>query len=73
MRARSFIAAGLFLILLTSCTDKQTKKEIRQHAAASEIQTYINQIKKQREEALESYVNQMPLEQKIAQLFSFNP
>ena len=72
MRARSFIAAGLFIILLTSCTDKQTKKEIRQHAAASEIQTYINQIKKEREEALESYVKQMPLEQKIAQLFIEN-
>ena len=72
MRARSFIAAGLFIILLTSCTDKQTKKEIRQHAAASEIQTYINQIKKTREEALESYVKQMPLEQKIAQLFIEN-
>ena len=72
MRARSFIAAGLFIILLTSCTDKQTKKEIRQHAAASEIQTYINQIKKTREEALEAYVKQMPLEQKIAQLFIEN-
>ena len=72
MRARSFIAAGIFLILLTSCTDKQTKKEIRQHAAASEIQTYINQIKSQREEALESYVKAMSLEQKIAQLFIEN-
>ena len=72
MRARSFIAAGLFIILLTSCTDKQTKKEIRQHAAAGEIQIYINQIKKTREEALESYVKQMPLEQKIAQLFIEN-
>ena len=72
MRARSFIAAGLFIILLTSCTDKQTKKEIRQHAAASEIQTYINQVKSQREEALESYVKSMPLEQKIAQLFIEN-
>ena len=72
MRARSFIAAGLFIILLTSCTDKQTKKEIRQHAAAGEIQTYINQIKNQREEALEAYVKAMPLEQKIAQLFIEN-
>ena len=72
MRARSFIAAGLFIILLTSCTDKQTKKEIRQHAAASEIQTYINQIKKTREETLEAYVKAMPLEQKIAQLFIEN-
>ena len=72
MRARSFIAAGLFIILLTSCTDKQTKKEIRQHAAASEIQTYINQIKKERESVLERYVEEMPLEQKIAQLFIEN-
>ena len=72
MRAKSFIAAGLFLILLTSCTDKQTKKEIKSHAAASEIQTYINQIKKEREEALENYVKAMPLEKKVAQMFIEN-
>lgn len=65
--------AGFFVLLFfTSCTDKQTKKEIRQHAAAAQIQTYINQVKIEREEALERYVTRLPLEQKIAQLFIEN-
>ena len=72
MRAKSIITAGFLILFLTSCTDKQTKKEIKKHAAASEIQTYINQIKKERESVLERYVEEMPLEQKIAQLFIEN-
>ena len=58
--------------MLTSCTDKQSKKEIKTHAAASEVQTYINQIKSEREEAIARYVSALPLEQKIAQLFIEN-
>lgn len=72
MRAKSLIVAVFTFIILTSCTDKQTKKEIKTHAAASHIQTYINQIKKENEEALERYVAALPLEQKIAQLFIEN-
>lgn len=72
MRAKSFIAAVFTIIILTSCTDKQTKKEIRQHAVAAQIQTYINQIKAEREEAIVRFVAEMPLEQKIAQLFIEN-
>ena len=67
----NFIIFVIF-ILFTSCTDKQTKKEMKTHAAASEIQTYINQIKAEREEALTRYVSALPLEQKIAQLFIEN-
>ena len=59
-------------ILFTSCTDKQTKKEIKTHESAAAIQTYINQIKNQREAAMDSYVAALPLEQKIAQLFIEN-
>lgn len=72
MRAKSLIVAVFTFIILTSCTDKQTKKEIKTHAAASQIQTYINQIKKENEETLERYVAALPLEQKIAQLFIEN-
>ena len=72
MKAKSFIVAGFVILLLTSCTDKQTKKEIKKHAAANEVQTYINQIKTEREEAFTRYVADMPLEQKIAQLFIEN-
>ena len=62
----------VIIILLTSCTDKQTKKEIKRHEAASVLQTYIDQIKSENEEALSAYVKAMPLEQKIAQLFIEN-
>ena len=72
MRTKCFCILGLSFFLLTSCTDKQTKKEIKTHASASDIQTYINQIKTESEEALNRYVSSMPLEQKIAQLFIEN-
>ena len=72
MKVKSFFTAGFLLLLLTSCTDKQTKKEIKTHAAASEIQNYINQINNEHEEALSHYVATLPLEQKIAQLFIEN-
>ena len=72
MRAKSLLVAVFTIIILTSCTDKQTKKEIKTHASASQIQTYINQIKKENDEALERYVAALPLEQKIAQLFIEN-
>ncbi len=62
----------VIIILLTSCTDKQTKKEIKRHEAAAVLQTYINQIKSENVEALSAYVKAMPLEQKIAQLFIEN-
>lgn len=72
MRTKSFYILGFSLLLLTSCTDKQTKKEIVKHAAASEVQNYINQIKSEREQTLTEYVKALPLEQKIAQLFIEN-
>ena len=69
---RFAIYSILTVILFTSCTDKQTKKEIQTHASASLTQTYINQIKKDRETAIVQYVEQLPLEQKIAQMFIEN-
>ena len=62
----------IVLIIFTSCTDKQTKKEIKQHQSAAITQTYIDQIKKEREAAIQRYVERMPLEQKIAQMFIEN-
>ena len=70
MKSKYFLLLGIFVFL--SCTDKQTKKEIKSHAAAAEIQTYINQIKTERESALHRYVSAMPLEQKVAQMFIEN-
>ena len=71
MKSKAFLLIILSFILI-SCTDKQTKKEIKTHAAAKQMQTYINQIKSERDTALEKYVAEMPLEQKIAQMFIEN-
>lgn len=71
MKSKFFLLILLSFFLI-SCTDKQTKKEIKTHAAAAEVQTYINQIKKQREESIARYVANLPLEQKIAQMFIEN-
>ncbi len=71
MKSNAFLLIILSFILI-SCTDKQTKKEIKTHEAAAQIQTYINQIKTEKDEALARYVASLPLEQKIAQMFIEN-
>lgn len=71
MKSKAFLLILLSFILI-SCTDKQTQKEIKTHAAAEQMQAYINQIKIEREAALAKYVAEMPLEQKIAQMFIEN-
>lgn len=72
MRTKSFYILVFSFLLLTSCTDKQTKKEIKRHESASLIQSYVNQIKNQRQADLADYVHKLPLEQKIAQMFIEN-
>jgi len=73
MKNRWLVLGLVFLVtLFTSCTDKQTKKELRLHASAAQLQTYINQIKSQRETALTNYVAALPLEKKVAQMFIEN-
>ena len=73
MKTKNTLVTGIILFLLfTSCTDKETKKEIKIHQSAASVQNYIDQVKKKRSENLESYIKNMPLEQKVAQLFIEN-
>lgn len=73
MKAKNTLVIGFILFLLfTSCTDEETKKEIKTHQSAASVQNYIEQVKKNRSETLELYVKNMPLEQKVAQLFIEN-
>ncbi len=73
MKFSRWVLFSIFLIIFfTSCTDKQTKKEIKIHASAALTQTYINQKKNERATAIQQYVANMPLEQKIAQMFIEN-
>ncbi len=71
MKSKFFLLILLSFFLI-SCTDKQTKKEIKTHEAAAQMQSYINQIKAEREKSLALYVAALPLEQKIAQMFIEN-
>lgn len=73
MKAKNTLVIGFILFLLfTSCTDEETKKEIKTHQSAASVQKYIDEVKKNRSETLELYIKKMPLEQKIAQLFIEN-
>ncbi len=62
----------LLPIFLISCTDKQTKKELNSHNSAAITQNYIEQKRAEREAAIIHYVENLPLEQKIAQMFIEN-
>ncbi|MCR5189009.1 MAG: glycoside hydrolase family 3 protein [Treponema sp.] len=64
----------LFLIpfIFISCTDKETKKEILKHQIQTEFNSSVIEYKKLHEQKLLDYINDMPLEDKIAQLFIEN-
>lgn len=64
----------LFIItlLFISCTDKQTEKEILNHQNQSLFNKYVIEHKKNHEEKILSYVKNMSLEDKVAQLFIEN-
>ena len=67
----------LFLLAATcifvSCTDKQTKKEITSHQAATDFNNnYIKPLKQENDRKLADFVNNLTLEQKVSQLFIEN-
>lgn len=71
MKFRSilFFLIPLFYI---SCTDKQTKKEIINHQTQSNFNSYIIENQKIHQAKLTDYIKNMPLENKVAQLFIEN-
>lgn len=71
MKFRSilFFLIPLFFI---SCTDKQTKKEIINHQTQSNFNSYIIENQKIHQSKLTDYIENMPLENKVAQLFIEN-
>ena len=71
MKFRSilFFLIPLFFI---SCTDKQTKKEIINHQTQSNFNSYIIENQKIHQAKLTDYIKNMPLENKVAQLFIEN-
>ena len=69
---RAGIVFLFWCILITSCTDKQTKKEMIFHAQTKAMQEYVAAVQAEKELALKDYIARMPVEQKIAQLFIEN-
>lgn len=71
MKFRSilFFLIPLFFI---SCTDKQTKKEIINHQTQSNFNSYIIENQKIHQAKLTDYIKNMPLENKVTQLFIEN-
>lgn len=63
---------AIAILFLTSCTDKQTKKEIRNHQNAAAVYLYVKEKQSEYNQKLMDYVNNLTLEQKIAQLFIEN-
>ena len=59
--------------IFTSCTDKQTKKEIVDHASASNFnENYVLPLIRENNKKIDDYVSSLSLEQKISQLFIEN-
>ncbi|MCR4580781.1 MAG: glycoside hydrolase family 3 protein [Treponema sp.] len=71
---KKYLLLLLPLILLISCggPDKETKKEILLHKSASEFNQYVLTEKNAHNEKVQAFVKNMPLEDKIAQLFIEN-
>ncbi len=62
----------IFASILISCTDKQTKKEIKNHQIQSDFNKYILEEKNRHEEKIKEFALNLSLEEKIAQLFIEN-
>lgn len=60
------------MLLFLSCTDKQTKLEIKKHQQFSKFNSYVIQNQKENDEKLEKYFQNLTLEQKISQMFIEN-
>lgn len=60
------------MLLFLSCTDKQTKLEIKKHQQFSQFNSYVIQNQKENDEKLEKYFQNLTLEQKISQMFIEN-
>ncbi len=72
------ILALLFIICLVSCSRNikkeriTTMRELRTHQNGRDILEYIKDVEAQKNQAVEDFITQLDLEQKIAQLFVVN-
>lgn len=72
MQKKMFIFCLFLSIILISCTDKQTKKEIFSHQTNTEFNQYIIEERAKYEQKISDFVENLSLEQKISQLFIEN-
>ena len=67
----------IILILFISCQSKAEKQQIKKELSTKQNATliqndYVQKIQNQNNQKLQNYIKNMPLEQKVAQLFIEN-
>jgi len=62
----------LIFLLFISCTDKQTKKELKSHENANHFNSYVKQESEKQQKKIKDYVKSLSLENKISQMFIEN-
>ena len=72
---RLFISYLCVSLLLISCNiheKKTTQKELFQHQSATQVNSYVQNVLKQKKQAVENFVNSLSIEEQISQLFIEN-
>ena len=72
MKKIVIVSLLLSAFVLISCTDKQTKKEIRNHQNAAATFEYVKNESKKYDDKIQNYISKLSLEEKISQLFIEN-
>lgn len=72
MKNLKLLPVLLLFIIFTSCTDKQTKKEIIKHRQAAEFNSWVLELQNQNNKKIHDILNSLTLEEKIAQIFIEN-
>ena len=72
---RLFISYLCVSLLFISCNiheKKTTQKELFQHQSAIQVNSYVQNVLKQKKQTVENFVNSLSIEEQISQLFIEN-
>jgi beta-N-acetylhexosaminidase len=68
----SYLCVGLLFVSCNIHEKKMTQKELFQHQSATQVNSYVQNVLKQKKQAVENFVNSLSLEDQISQLFIEN-
>ncbi|MBO5825479.1 MAG: glycoside hydrolase family 3 protein [Treponema sp.] len=66
------ICVSIFFVSCNNIKKKITQKELFQHQSATQVNSYVQNVLKQKKQAVENFVNSLSLEDQISQLFIEN-